>query len=56
MIPPSCIQTAITLKEPTNEFLQSIMSHTHDHVTAGHPGRDETITACKSGYSTEKEL
>ena len=38
MIPPSCVQTAITLKEPTNKFLRSIMSHTHDHMTAEHPG------------------
>jgi len=50
MIPPSCVQTAITVDKPTNEFLQSIMSHTHDHVTAGHPGQDETIRKTKEIY------
>jgi len=26
------------------------MSHTHDHVTAGHPGQDETIRKTKEIY------
>jgi len=43
MIPPSHIRNAITIDKPTNEFLHSIMTHTHDYVTAGHPGQDETI-------------
>jgi len=50
MIPPSRIRTVITLNEPTQEFLRSIMAHTHDHMTAGHPGRDETIRKTKQLY------
>jgi len=50
MIPPSCVRTAITLTEPTEEFLRSIMTITHNHVTAEHPGRDETIRKTKEIY------
>src|SRR5882672_12848046 len=50
MIPPSHVRTAITLKQPTEEFLRSIMTYTHDHVTAGHLGRDETIRKTKENY------
>jgi len=50
MIPPSRVRTVIILKEPTEEFLRSIMMHTHNHVTAGHPGRDETIRKTKQIY------
>jgi len=50
MIPPSHVRTTIILKEPTNEFLRSIMAHTHDHMTAGHPGQDETIRKTKQIY------
>ena len=50
MIPPSRIRTVVPPKQPTNEFLQSIMAYTHDHVTAGHPGRDETIRKTKQIY------
>ena len=50
MIPPSCVCTAITIAKPTNKFLQSIMLHTHNHVTAGHLGHDETIRKMKEIY------
>jgi len=50
MIPPSRIRTATILRKPTNEFLRSIMAYTHDHVTAGHLGRDETIRKTKQIY------
>ena len=50
MILPSHVWTAITVDKPTNEFLQSIMSHTHNHVTVGHPGQDETIRKTKEIY------
>jgi len=50
MIPPSHVQTTITVAKPTNKFLQSIMTLTHDHVTAGHPGQDETIRKMKEIY------
>jgi len=50
MIPPSCVCTAITIAKPTNKFLQSIMLHTHNHVTAGHLGHDETIRKTKEIY------
>jgi len=38
MIPPSHVRSIITIDKPTNNFLCSIMAHTHNHVTAGHPG------------------
>jgi len=38
MIPPSHIHSTITIDKPTNEFLCSIMTLTHNHVTVGHPG------------------
>jgi len=50
MIPPSRVRTAITITELTNEFLQSIMSQIHDHMTAGHLGQDETIRKTKEIY------
>jgi len=50
MISPSHIRTTITINKPTNDFLQSIMTYTHNHVTAGHPGQDETIQKTKEIY------
>jgi len=50
MIPPSCVHTAFTTNEPTDEFLQSIMLQTHNHMTAGHPGHDEMIRKTKQNY------
>jgi len=50
MIPPSCECAAITVDKLTNQFLWSIMALTHDHVTAGHPGQDETIRKTKEMY------
>ena len=50
MIPLSCVRTTITIDKLTTEFLRFIMSHTHDHVTVGHPGQDETIRKMKEIY------
>jgi len=50
MIPPSRIRMAITVAKLTNEFLCSIMSHTHDHMMAGHLGHDEMIRTMKEIY------
>jgi len=50
MIPLSRVHTTITIDKPTNEFLRSIMTYTHDHVTVGHPGQDETIRKTKEIY------
>jgi len=38
------------VNKPTNKFLHSIISSTHDHVTAGHPGHNKTIRKTKEIY------
>jgi hypothetical protein len=45
MLPPSKFIQATTTEEPTptEEQKRTIMTLVHDHRTAGHPGRDETI-------------
>ena len=43
MIPPHRIRTAITLETPSDQFLRNVLQELHDHPTAGHPGRDETL-------------
>ena len=43
MIPPHRIRTTITLETPSNQFLRNVLQELHDHPTAGHPGRDETL-------------
>ena len=50
MIPPHHIRTAITIEKPSNDFLRGIMTQVHDHVTAGHPGRDETLRKAQELY------
>jgi hypothetical protein len=50
MIPPHRIRTAITLETPSNQFLRNILQELHDHPTAGHPRRDETIRKVKELY------
>ena len=43
MIPPHCIRTAIILETPSDQFLRNVLQEHHDHPTARHPGRDETL-------------
>ena len=43
MIPLHCIRMAITLETPSNQFLRNVLRELHDHPTARHPGRDETL-------------
>jgi hypothetical protein len=50
MIPPHQIRTAIMMKSPLDQFLRNILQEVHDHPTAGHPGRDETIRKTKELY------
>jgi len=38
MIPLSHVCGTVIVDQPTNKFLHSIMTYTHDHVTAGHLG------------------
>ena len=54
MIPPHHIRTAITLQSPSNQFLRNILQEAHDHPTAGHPGRDETIRKIRKLYQWPK--
>ena len=54
MIPPHCIRTAITLESPSDQFLRNILQELHDHPTAGHPGRDETLRKIKELYQWPK--
>ena len=50
MIPPTRIRAAITIEKPSNDFLRGIMTQVHNHVTAGHPGRDETLRKTQELY------
>ena len=50
MIPPHRIRTAITLKSPSHQFLRNVLQELHNHPTAGHPGRDETIRKTRELY------
>ena len=43
MIPPHRVRTAIILETPSDQFLRNVLQELHDHPTAGHPGRDETL-------------
>ena len=54
MIPPSRVRNVMTINKPTDKFLHSIMTFTHDHMTAGHLGRDETIRKTKEVYQRPK--
>ena len=54
MIPPHCIRTAITLESPSDQFLRNVLWELHDHPTAGHPGRDETLRKIKELYQWPK--
>ena len=54
MIPPHCIRTAITLESPSDQFLRNVLQELHDHPTAGHPRRDETLRKIKELYQWPK--
>jgi hypothetical protein len=49
MIPPEKI-SIITMTRPPESIKRNIMKAIHDHPTAGHPGRDETIRKTKERY------
>ena len=50
MIPPHHIRTAIRLESPSDQFLRNVLQELHNHPTARHPGRDETIRKTKQLY------
>jgi hypothetical protein len=50
LIPPEHCRVVTTLDQPNTQSLRLIMNHLHDHFTAGHPGRDETIRKTKQQY------
>ena len=54
MIPPHRIRMAITLQTPSDQFLRNILQELHDHPTAGHPGRDETLRKVRELYQWPK--
>jgi hypothetical protein len=54
MIPLHQIRTAITIKSPSNQFLRNILQEVHNHPTARHPGRDETIRKIRELYQWPK--
>ena len=54
MIPPHRIRAAITLETPSDQFLRNVLWELHDHPTAGHPGRDETLRKIKELYQWPK--
>ena len=54
MIPPHRIRTAITLKTTSNQFLRNVLQELHDHPTAGHSGRDETLRKVRELYQWPK--
>ena len=43
VLPPAMFINQITLPEPTEMRKRDLMTLVHDHPTAGHPGRDETL-------------
>jgi hypothetical protein len=48
ILAPHCfINATITKKSPLEDQKRVLMLLTHDHVTAGHPGCDETIRKAK---------
>jgi hypothetical protein len=55
IIPPHRIRTTKTATKDTlsQENKRSIMTMVHDHPTAGHPGRDETIRKAKQHVQWE---
>ena len=54
MIPPHRIRTAITLESPSDQFLRNVLQELHDHPTAGHPRRDETLRKVRELYQWPK--
>ena len=54
MIPPHRIRTAITLEAPSDQFLRNILQELHNHPTAGHPRRDETLQKVRELYQWPK--
>ena len=50
MILPHCIRTAIMMESPLDQFLRNILQEVHNHPTARHPGRDETIRKTRELY------
>src|SRR6266849_2887506 len=50
MIAPERFKVAATLTQPTEERKRLIMALVHDHPSAGHPGRDETIRQTKKRH------
>ena len=54
VIPPHHIRTAITLETPSDQFLRNVLQQLHDHPTAGHPGRDETLRKVRELYQWPK--
>jgi hypothetical protein len=54
MIPPHRIRMAIILETPSDQFLRNVLQELHDHPTAGHPGRDETLRKVQELYQWPK--
>jgi hypothetical protein len=54
MIPPHHIRTAVTLKAPSDQFLRNVLQELHNHPTARHPRRDETLRKVKELYQWPK--
>jgi hypothetical protein len=45
---------AIMIESPSDQFLRNILWEIHNHPTAGHPGRDETIRKTRELYQWPK--
>ena len=54
MIPPHRIRMAITLESPSDQFLRNVLQELHNHPTAGHPKRDETLWKIRELYQWPK--
>ena len=54
MIPPHRVRTAIILETPSDQFLRNVLQELHDHPTARHPGRDETLQKVRELYQWPK--
>ena len=54
MIPPHRIRMAIILETPSDQFLRNVLQELHDHPTAGHPRRDETLRKVRELYQWPK--
>ena len=50
MIPLHRIRMAITLESPSDQFLRNVLQELHNHPTAEHPRRDETLRKIKELY------